>query len=84
MGDLPNEDNSSPLAILVSHIFCMCWLEYNCDLNARGILIVTQPSNNPLEWTGNHKLFAPPPHAPCLPLRGSVQSNSTTSIATTL
>jgi SAM-dependent methyltransferase len=26
----------------------------------------------PLEWTGRHPLSAPPPWAPCLPLRGSV------------
>jgi hypothetical protein len=31
------------------------------------------PSNKPLEWTGHHLLSAPPPQAPCLPLRGSVR-----------
>ena len=29
-------------------------------------------SNQPLEWTGLHQLFAAPPRSPCLPLRGSV------------
>ena len=30
-------------------------------------------SNMPLEWTGHLLLFASPPQAACLPLRGSVQ-----------
>jgi hypothetical protein len=25
-----------------------------------------------LHWTGHHQLSAPPPHAPCLSLKGSV------------
>ena len=29
-------------------------------------------SKQPLEWTGHCKLSAPPPQAPCLPLRGGV------------
>lgn len=31
-------------------------------------------ANKPLEWTGHHLLSATPPHALCLPLRGSVRS----------
>ena len=29
--------------------------------------------NKPFEWTGLHKLSAPPPQVPCLPLTGSVR-----------
>jgi len=29
-------------------------------------------SNKPFEWTGHHQPSAPPPQAPCLPLKGSV------------
>jgi hypothetical protein len=32
------------------------------------------PPNKPLEWTGHHQQSAAPPHAPCLPLRDSVDA----------
>lgn len=33
-------------------------------------------SNKPLEWTGHQMLSAWLPHAPCLPLRGSVRNQA--------
>jgi len=34
---------------------------------------VEETPNKPLEWTGPRQCSASPPHALCLPLRGSVQ-----------
>ena len=38
------------------------------------------PSNKPHEWTGRHQQSAAPPHAPCLPLRGSVSRSRSQSL----
>ena len=33
-------------------------------------------TNKPLEWTGQHQLYAAPPQTPCQPLKGSVIDNA--------
>jgi len=45
-----------------------------CDADVCGRwLLKSDSSNKPFEWTGHHQPSAVPPHAPCLPLKASVQ-----------
>ncbi len=47
----------------------ICWA-----CNCMSVLLTMRRClfNSPLEWKGRHLLSAPPPQAPCLPLRRSV------------
>jgi hypothetical protein len=37
------------------------------------LIVRSDTSNTPIEWTGNHQLSASPPETPCLPFKDIVK-----------